>query len=506
MLSLLELRRVARVLDAELAGARVERWVQPEGGDRLALRLYGRRPGDESGHKRVLLFCAHPDFARVSEPERLPKAPASPPAFCAYLRAHLARATLRRVSVRGEDRQLALQLEAREGRFVLLLSLFGRRSNVYLLDPEGRLVAHLRPLRETREELALGEPWRDPGSRPPHEGRDRFEDVPDDELLRAVEARYAESEGERAGAELGRGLATALRKEVKNARRRLERVEAELAEADQASVLQRHGELLKGSLDRISTGDTEVRLTDYETGEPVVVPLDPKKTPAENLEATFKRYQKLVRRLAKAGGQVDEARERLERLEALLARAETLRERDDADPDALDALAAEPEVAALVGRQQASRARASAKPAPGPELPAMLRKLPTRLVPRRYRSRDGLEIWVGRSDECNDHLTTRLARGRDLFFHLDGAPGSHVVLRTEGDPDPPHESLLDACELAVHFSKAKNASHAEVHVAPIKQVKKPRGAKPGLVWVTGGRSIRLRREEERLERLMQSRL
>jgi predicted ribosome quality control (RQC) complex YloA/Tae2 family protein len=113
---------------------------------------------------------------------------------------------------------------------------------------------------------------------------------------------------------------------------------------------------------------------------------------------------------------------------------------------------------------------------------------------------------VGRSDEGNDHLSTRLARGKDLFFHLDGAPGSHVVLRTEGRPDPPPESVLDASELAVHFSKQKNASRADVHVVPIKNVKKPKGVKAGLVYVTGGKTVHLRREEARLSRVLASRI
>ena len=103
-------------------------------------------------------------------------------------------------------------------------------------------------------------------------------------------------------------------------------------------------------------------------------------------------------------------------------------------------------------------------------------------------------------------LTTRFVRGKDLFFHLDGAPGSHVILRTEGREDPPPESVLDACELAVHFSKQKNAGRADVHVVPIKNVKKPKGAKRGLVYVTGGKSIRLRREAARLERLQKARI
>jgi len=79
-----------------------------------------------------------------------------------------------------------------------------------------------------------------------------------------------------------------------------------------------------------------------------------------------------------------------------------------------------------------------------------------------------------------------------------------VILRTEGSEDPPPESVLDACELSVHFSKLKNAGRADVHVVPIKNVKKPKGAKRGLVFVTGGKSVHLRREPERLERLLAS--
>jgi predicted ribosome quality control (RQC) complex YloA/Tae2 family protein len=113
---------------------------------------------------------------------------------------------------------------------------------------------------------------------------------------------------------------------------------------------------------------------------------------------------------------------------------------------------------------------------------------------------------VGRNDEGNDYLTTRLARGNDLFLHLEGYPGSHVVLRTEGRTDPPAESLLEACELAVHYSKQKNAGRADVHVAAIKNVRKPPGAKSGLVYVSRGRTIHVRRDSKRLARILASRL
>lgn len=507
MLSLAELRRLCEVVSARLTGHVVERWVQPDG-ERVVAALYGRT-GDAGGAaKRFLLLSCRPQLARLSEIDALPKAPERPPAFVSYLRAHLSRARLVAARLIGDDRILALRFAAREGEYELVLAIFGNRSNVYVLDGAGVIVAALRPPADTRPELKLGAPFAPPSRGAPREGDDRFAEVADGELLAAIEREYAGREQGRDASGLARDIRQSLKRERKNADRRLAKLEEELAEADQANTLQRHGELLKGALGRIEPGADSVSVDDYETGEPVRIPLDPAKSPKENLEATFKRYQKLLRRLGRAGGQIDEARAWCETLGSLAeALEQAAPEGGEPDPEALERFAGRPEIARLLGRRRAAQASGGDGSAPSESsLPARLRGVPARLLPRRYRSRDGLEIWVGRNDAGNDHLSTRLARGNDLFFHLDGAPGSHVILRTEGSSDPPQESLLDACELAVHFSKQKNATRADVHIVPIKQVKKPKGAKPGLVWVTGGRSLHLRREEARLRRLLGSRI
>lgn len=509
MLSLVELERVAAVLTEGLVGARVERWVEPERG-RLAFSLYHR---DEAGAgKHVLEIDARPDLAHLARRPRMPKAPDALPAFAAYLRAHLSRALLVSAGLRGDDRQLELRFSAREGEYVLLFSIFGRRSNLYLLDGESRILQALRPLSETRAELALGEPWVDPGSGAPRRGEDRFAGIEGLALLDAIGERYGrEREARSAGGEL-RELRSLLGRERKSAARRLERIEAELAEAEQTSALQRQGELLKTHLADVVPGAESITLRDFESGEPVEVRLDARLSPRENLEAIFKRYQKLLRRLTKAGGQVDAAREALASLEALEGELREIEAEGEeaADGERLTALLARDDVRKLLERSRrvggGGARRGGAESTAPPKPPVALRNLPRKLHPRRYRSIDGLEIWVGRSDEANDVLSTRLARGRDLFFHLDGAPGSHVVLRTEGREDPPAQSVLDACELAVHFSKQKKAGRADVHVVPIKNVKKPKGAKRGLVYVSGGKSIHLRREPERLERLLASRI
>lgn len=523
MLSLVELERVATALTGRWVGGRVERWVEPCPG-RLCFSIY-RRDGDAQ-RKAVLDLDARPEVAHVGELARMPAAPEALPAFSAYLRAHLSRARLESAGLRGGDRQLSLLFSAEEGRFELLLSLFGRRSNLYLLDASGRILQALRPLRETRSELSLQAPYVDPGSGPPRTGEDRFAGVDEAELLARIAAQYSGEQATQSVGDEQKILLGILKKERKSAERRIERIEAELREADEVGTLEGHGELLKANLARVRPGASAVTVSDFETGEPVVIPLDPRLSAKQNLEALFKRYQKLIRRLSKAGGQIDAARDALSALVALEAEVEGA-----GGGNALGEILARESVRRLMGRagqphpgaersgkgvaggsaggsiggaSGGTASEAGAKPKPS--LPAAYRDLPRKLHPRRYRTAAGLEIWVGRSDEANDHLTMRLARGKDLFFHLAGAPGSHVILRTEGRDDPPSEALLDACELAVHFSKQKNAGSAEVHVVPIKNVKKPKGAKPGLVYVTGGRSLHLRRESSRLERVLAARI
>jgi predicted ribosome quality control (RQC) complex YloA/Tae2 family protein len=229
-------------------------------------------------------------------------------------------------------------------------------------------------------------------------------------------------------------------------------------------------------------------------------------TPAENLERLFKRYRKAVRSLAKAGSRHADVGESRAKLQQSIDRFQSLGADPDAGREALDEFAEQPAIRKLVDKfapvPPAQRSSASAPT----ERKLGKHVVPNRLMPRRYRTAGELEIWVGRSAAGNDHLSVRLARGRDLFFHLDGAPGSHVILRTEGRTDPPSEALLDACELAVHFSKAKNASRADVHAVPIANVRKPKGSKPGLVTVHGGKTIHLRRTEARLKRILAARI
>jgi predicted ribosome quality control (RQC) complex YloA/Tae2 family protein len=494
MLSYRELKRAVVILQSRLPGSILHRAAQTED---LKIRMAFRAADEEV----VVLLACRPEFARLSSAPEAPWTAVESLSFGQYLKAHLQRARFGSISLAEQDRQAALRLETPEGPFDIIFSILGARSNVYLLNPEGRLVHALRPLEDTRRELELGGPWSSPAGMLRSEGTDRWESVADDDYLQAIERDYQVLERARQIETLARRIENAVAREEAFLDRKSANLQEDLGDARQAEEYKRKGELLKGMLHLIRAGDQSVTVRDFATNEPVTITLDPRLTPAQNLETYFRRYQKEQRGIAAILEQIDTLRSSRSALEAIREELRRIIPQITSGLGELERLAAEPRVRRLLARHYPSR-RASAPAKP----PAAKREIPGRLAPKRYRTAEGLEVWVGKSDEGNDYLTTRLSRGNDLFFHLNGFPGSHVVLRTEGRTDPPSESMLAACELAVHFSKMKNATRADVHVAYVKDIKKPKGVKRGLVYVSRGKTIHLRRDPRRLEEILSSRL
>jgi len=382
-------------------------------------------------------------------------------------------------------------------------SILGSRSNIYLLGPGDLLLYAMRPLAETRRELVFGSPWLDPEGGPRSEGEDRWEGLRDEPYLIAIEMTYAGLESEEQAQILGRRLEQAIRKEMDYLDRKAANLEQDLGTAAHAESLRHQGELLKSALDRIRPGDEAVAVDDFSSGLPIVIALDARLSPAENLAAYFRRYQKVRRSAGALQQQLERVWRAQQELDTLQDRLRAIASDSGARLAGLKELAMEPSARRLLRRHAPEPAIRASRPAPPSH---RSKEIPARLQPKRYRTEQGLEIWVGRNDEGNDYLTTRLARGQDLFFHLEGYPGSHVVLRTEGRRDPPAASVLDACELAVHFSRLRDARQADVHVAAVKDVRKPRGSKPGLVMVAGGKTVHLRRDPRRLENILATRM
>lgn len=422
--------------------------------------------------------------------------------FFTRVESELAGTTLRALTQISGDRIVAFELKGGEPR-TLIAELVGRHSNLVLLGPGERVLDVLVPPPEGQENprLVAGKGYAPPPGRPTKHTAAAaglaaaFPAASAEPALRRHEtsnpaplswlvenALGAQAEEARIARER-RALVERLERKQKNARSLIAGLEARLAASRDVERVQQDGELLKANLARVKRGAKSIEVDDFfdAANAPRAIALDPKLSPHENLERIFERAKKLER----AGLVVEEelalARAKLAALDRFVAAANA----SDADFDAL-ALAAVAE--GVLDEAQTAAPKRSASVAP-------------RLPYKVFHGLDGSEIRVGRNARDNDDLTFRHASGNDLWFHTADTPGSHVVLRLKTH-EPHPEEVLDAAHLAVQFSPLEGARSAKVHVARRKEVHKPRGAKPGLVTLSGGKILDLRLQPERLKRLL----
>lgn len=120
---------------------------------------------------------------------------------------------------------------------------------------------------------------------------------------------------------------------------------------------------------------------------------------------------------------------------------------------------------------------------------------------REFLTSAGLKIYVGKKDRDNDELTFRFAHGSDYWFHAANSPGSHVILKVKKGEAPDEESIRDALELALYFSKSRGLNE-EVIMSQCKYLSKPKGAKPGLVQLSKHKKIVLMPCFERIKKIL----
>ncbi len=109
-----------------------------------------------------------------------------------------------------------------------------------------------------------------------------------------------------------------------------------------------------------------------------------------------------------------------------------------------------------------------------------------------YRLPEGWQVLAGRTAQANDYLSLKLARPDDLWFHIRGMPGSHVVLRVPAGATPDRATLERAAAIAAYHSKARAAGTVAVSCTEARHVSKPRGAKPGTVTIRNERVLKVR--------------
>lgn len=488
-------------LGALLAGATL-RDVEPRPPKDAILAFLPGPAGPDAPILRVYLSCQG-DTGRVHlQHGRIQRHSGPEGPFYQRLRAELSGARLRRIQqVRG-DRIVLFEFQAASGRRALVLELTGRHSNLILLGKGDEVLDILVPAPKKKEHprLRIGHAWEPPPGHPKDENLASIavaypepEDPPESvqrghahhaPLSHRIECALAPRAEADTADILRRDLSRRLERRL-NRTRRAQRGLARRAEAAEgAERIRQDGELLKACGAQVSRGAKSVELTDYFDPETPMrlITLDPKLSSGANADKLFARYKKLLR---STEGMEEEAKRHATKAAAL----EDLLERLQAGEENPSDIEGEARAGGLLEERQQADARK--RKAPTPRLPY-----------KTFTACRGSQVRVGRTARDNDQLTFRHANGNDLWLHTADAPGSHVVLRLAKGVEPDSEELLDAATLAVHFSPLREASRADVHIAHIKEVKKLRGAKPGLVTLSGGKTLHVRMQPERIQRLL----
>ena len=565
------LRAVLHELRPQLIGARIDKVQQPAR-DQIVLLLRGNLR---------LLLNAGANQPRIQLTNILRDNPAQPPMFCMLLRKHLVGARVLAIEQPDLERMVILTLQCTDefgeiSQKQLVLECMGRRSNLVLLDAQGRIVECLRrvdadlsaarqllpglfyrlptPLdklslltqeddsialaRRGGEEEAAVDKWvldhytgispliarelafRAGGATDVRFGalngaqretlaqefadtasaikEDRYMPVilyrdgkPVDFTYRLIAQYGAETqvetredfsslldefydarERQELSARRGRELTHAVTVARDRMARKAENLKRDYAATQKRDEFRLRGDLITANLYRMKGGERVLQAENYyEDGCPLIdIPLDPLLTPQQNAAKNYKQYNKLKTAEFHLREQIEKAENERAYLESVLqelSQAETEQEFNEIRRE----LQETNYLKKSSGKKEQKRA----------------------FAPRTFQTSGGLEVLVGRSNVQNDQLAKK-ADKRDYWFHTQHIHGSHVILRCAG-LTPSDEDLREAAMLASYFSQAKESSSVPVDYCPVKFVKKPAGARPGMVTYDNYRTLYVTPEE-----------
>jgi predicted ribosome quality control (RQC) complex YloA/Tae2 family protein len=377
--------------------------------------------------------------------------------FALALRKHLGGAGLIAAAKDEDDRIVRFSFRGRDeiGNILersLVAQLTGRASNLLLLNEHGYIIDTLRSLQGEGQEA--GEPYAPPVQTGARASKAVIARTSFASLSEAADNYYLELESARAFDAKAARERSRLDKEIAQRLKLKRHLEGDLKAHGDAEEHRRIGDLLLANVATAERHGQKIIITDYfaEGAPPIELELDENSSLQEEAARRFARYTKARR----AGREITERLEAIEKelktLEARRAEAESIiRARDRT---ALDALTAEPKRSGDRGPGDQKKKQA-----------------------------------VGRAARDNDNLTFRVARPQDLWLHAADYPGSHVIVRNPTRAEIPHRTLIEAAQLAAHFSQARNDTKVTVHYTQRKFLSKPKGSAPGLVRMSSFRSI-----------------
>ncbi len=461
------LLHIVEELSLILEGARLERVFQ--GADRNIYFLLRK-----GGKNFILLLSPQRFLPRMHLVSRKPHSVSDPHPLVLNLRSRLVGARLTHVGLLNYDRIVEMLLERDSDRLRLILELTGSSSNLFFTDDKLNVIALYYPVipSERRSRLLLSGSQYVPPQKKMH---DNFpKSAPDIHVSgspnESAEHYYANIIERQKYETMRLELRAFIKKATKKAERKRAALIVDLDAMGQAEEYRRKGDLILSHLQKLKKGMEDAVLAGYD-GIAVHVPMDPQRSPKKNAELYFKKYKKAKTGLPLIMERLGKTEEELSCLRSALIKVE-----DAVDINSLNLLRS-----VLVNRSPIEKGSGARQQGNSVALSGI-----------REIIFQGWEILIGRSAEGNDRLTSRLARDNDLWLHAEGMPGSHVLIRNPRKTEIPLAVLIKAASLAAFYSKGKGADKVPVTYTEARFVKKPKGAKPGLVTLTQRKTLMIK--------------
>ncbi|MGO1372065.1 MAG: Rqc2 family fibronectin-binding protein [Senegalia sp. (in: firmicutes)] len=242
------------------------------------------------------------------------------------------------------------------------------------------------------------------------------------------------------------------------------------------------GELITANIYRIEKGMKEIEVIDYyNDNKDLKITLNPNLTPSENAQKKFKRYNKLKSAFAEVSDQIKQTKAEIDYLENILLSIENASDLDD-----LEEIREELIEENYIKYKKRNKSKNKKKKK---ESKAM-----------HFLSSEGYDIYVGKNNKQNDYLTLKFADKNDIWLHTKDIPGSHVIIRKNSN-EIPEQTLYEAALLSAFNSKARMSSNVAVDYTEKRNVKKPNGAKPGMVIYENNNTLYVTPSEKEISKI-----
>ena len=260
--------------------------------------------------------------------------------------------------------------------------------------------------------------------------------------------------------------------------RKLELQRKELDECKNREDLKICGDLINANIYKLERGMSRCVLDDFYSGGTREIMLDVRLAPSQNAQKYYTEYRKLDTAEKKLTELIQSGENELQYLDSVtdsISRAENDRELSE------------------IRRELVDQGYIKGENRKTPEKNKLSE-------PMRFTSSDGFEIFVGKNNRQNDQLTLKTAKATDIWLHTKDIAGSHVIVRTNGQ-ELPGQTLFEAAQLAAYHSKGRGGSGVPVDYTAVKFVKKPAGAKPGMVIFTNNKTLYITPDKELVDSL-----